>query len=385
MTSTDPAPTGLETLPVEGKASRRKAVIGRTIGWSAVLLAGTLGVAIFHWSEHHPRSDDGKISAAVIGIAPRVSGPIRSLPIRDNQLVRAGDVLFQIDPEPYELAAQVAKANVEAISGELKNALRAIEVQRLQIRTAAGALAKAQALLAETTETYNRLAPLLAKRYASPEQGDTARRAKEGAAASVEITAAELAAAAVAVQDASPLQSRQRAAEAELAQAELAVRDCTVLAPFDGRVAGMNLSVGAFARVAVDVLTFIDTRQWYVLAKFREGELASIHPGDKVRVELMTSPGRIFFGEVESLGWGVTALPQDPFPGLPIVMRELDWVRLALHGGINGMGLRVAADRPLVRDILRRIFSYARGRRAAGDPGAAGYRGAAGLCVRRLA
>lgn len=344
----DPSPTGLEIPRVAEKTSRRRAAAGRVIGWGAVVLASGLALAVFLWSERHPRSDDGIISARVVGIAPRVSGPIRVLPIRDNQFVREGEVLFQIDPEPYELAARVAAANAEAIGGELKNARRAIEAQRLQIRAAAGGLVKAETALAEATETYNRLAPLLPKRFASPEQVDTARRTKEAAAASVEVATAELAAAEAAVQDTAPLQSRQRAAEAALAEAELAVRDCTVRAPFDGRVAGMNLAAGAFARTAIDVLTFIDVREWFVVAKFRENELAGIRYGDKVQVELMTAPGRTFSGEVESIGWGVTAMPQDPFPGLPIVLRELDWVRLAQNFPVR---IRLGNDIPA--DLLR--------------------------------
>jgi len=325
----NPSPTGLEKPKHPAPGSQRRAGIGKLIGWGAVVLVEVTALALGFWTEHHPRSDSGIISAHVIGIAPRVAGPIRSLPVQDNQLVPAGDILFEIDPEPYKLAADVARANLEAIDGEIGNARRAIESQRLQVRAAAGGLVQAETALAETTETYNRIAPLLAKRYASPEQVDTARRAKESAAAAVEVALAELAAAESAVLDTAALDARQKAAAAALAQAELAVSDCTVRAPFEGRVAGMNLAEGAFARTAMDVMTFIDTRQWYAVAEFRESELRGIRPGDPARVEIMTAPGLVFQGEVESLGWGVTALPQDPFAGLPIIMKELDWVRLA--------------------------------------------------------
>jgi multidrug efflux system membrane fusion protein len=323
------SPTGLEKPRELPSGSRRRAGLGKLIGWGAVALSAFLAVILVMWSDRHPRSDNGKISAHVIGIAPRVSGPIRALPVQNNQLVRSGEVLFEIDPEPYLLAADVARANLDAINGEIGNAWRAIEAQRLQVRAAAGTLVQAETALAEATETYERLAPLLPKRYASPVQVDTARRARESAAAAVEVARAELASAEASVLDTSALESRQKAAAAALAQADLAVRDCTVRAPFEGRVAGMNLSPGAFARTAVDVMTFIDTRHWYVVAEFLESELRGIRPGDQAKVELMTAPGQAFAGEVESLGWGVTALPQDPFPGLPIVMKELDWVRLS--------------------------------------------------------
>lgn len=342
------SPTGLETPRQPSPGSRRRAAAGRIIGGGSVVLVILAALALAFWAERHPRSDSGIISAHVIGIAPRVSGPIRSLPVRDNQLVPAGDILFEIDPEPYKLAADVARANLEAIDGELGNARRAIEAQRLQIKAAAGSLVQAETALAETTETYNRLAPLLPKRYASPEQVDTARRAKESAAAAVEVARAELAAAESAVLDTAALEARHRAALAALAQAELAVRDCTVRAPFEGRVAGMNLAEGAFARTAMDVMTFIDARQWYVVAEFRESELRGIRPGDQARIELMTAPGQTFEGKVESLGWGVTALPQDPFAGLPIVMKELDWVRLAQRFPVT-----IRLEKNIPADLLR--------------------------------
>ena len=95
-------------------------------------------------------------------------------------------------------------------------------------------------------------------------------------------------------------------------------------------------------------MTFIDTRQWDVVVEFQESELDGIRPGDLARVELMTAPGRTFEGRVESLGWGVTALPQDPFAGLPIVMKELDWVRLAQRFPVK---IRLAKDVP--PDLLR--------------------------------
>jgi len=345
---TNPSPTGLESPRQLAPQAKRRAAMGKLIGWGAIALVILAALALGAWSSRHPRSDSGIVSAHVIGIAPRVTGPIRSLPVQDNQLVSGGDVLFEIDPEPYALAVDVARANLEAISGELGNARRAIEVQRFQVSAAAAALAQAETALLEATETYGRLAPLLPKRYASPEQVDTARRAKESAAAAVEAARAELAAAEAAILDTAALEARCRAAAATLAQAELAVRDCTVRAPFDGRVTGMNLSEGAFARTAVDVMTFIDARQWYVEADFLESELREIRPGDAARVEIMTAPGQTFRGEVESVGWGVTAMPQDPFAGLPIVMKELDWVRLAQRFPVT-----IRLDKDIPPELLR--------------------------------
>jgi len=342
------SPTGLEKSTANAPGVRSRRILGAAIGWGAVVLAVGASIVLARWATQHPRSDSAKVSAPVIGIAPRVSGPILSLPVHDNQLVAAGEILFEIDPEPYALAAAVAQANLEAVNGELENAKRAIDAQRMHVRAAMGTLALAETTLAETTETYGRLAPLLAKRYASPEQVDSARRARDSSASAVEVARAELAAAEASVLDTAALQARQRGALAALAQAELAVRDCVVRAPFEGRVAGMNLAAGAFARIGVDVMTFIDTGRWYVVADFRETDLRGIRTGAPARVEIMTAPGRNFPGKVESMGWGVTDLPQDPFGGLPIVLKELDWVRLSQR-----FPVRIRLGKEVPQDVLR--------------------------------
>jgi len=336
-----PTATGLEEPRTENKSRRVR--LGRLIGWGCVLLAVGAGALVWSWNASHPRSESATISAPVVGIAPRVSGVISRLPIRNNDLVPAGDILFEIDSEPYRLAEEAAAANLAAIEGELVNVKRSIAAQEQQVIAAEAVLKKSQTARDEAAETYQRLAPLLAKRYVTPESVDTARRAKESAEFGVAAAEAELLSARASVADPAPLVARRLAAVANLELAKLAVRDCTVRAPFDARVAGMHLAAGAFARVGVDCFVLIDTTRWEVEATFREGDLRHIRPGQPAEVELLTARGKTFRGEVESLGWGVTPLPTDPFPGLPIVPRQLDWVQLAQKFPVT---IRLPSDIP---------------------------------------
>ncbi len=324
---------------------------GKLLGWGFVALLVIVGLIAVRNFIAHPRSEHGRVSANVVGIAPRVSGPIKRLPLADDQSVAKGDILFEIDPAPYELALRVAEANRDAAAGELINVERAIAAQKAQVLSAAALLAQARTAQAQTEEAYRRVEPLLAKKFATAETVDTARHARDAAVASVEAAQAQAASAEAAVQDIAPVQARLKAAEASVAEAALAVSDCTVRAPFNGRVAGLSISAGAFARAAIDVITLIDTDDWHVEANFRESELRRIRAGDPADVEIMTMPGRRFTGEVESIGWGVTELPRLPYAGLPIIQRELDWVRLAqdfpvrirLTGDIPPGALRVGA------------------------------------------
>ena len=236
---------------------------------------------------------------------------------------------LRIDPEPFVIASAIAQANRDALAGEVANARGAIEAQRLQVDAARAVLSQVETALAQAEETYQRLAPLLEKRFTTPEAVDTARRARDTAAAGVAVAKAELEATRALIQDVEPLLARQRALSGLVEAAELALRHTVVRAPFPARVAALTISEGAFARTGFDTITLIDTRRWWVVADFRESELRHIQVGDRVRVTLATAPGLEVGGIVDGIDWGVTAMPQNPFPGLPIVLRQLDWVHIA--------------------------------------------------------
>jgi multidrug efflux system membrane fusion protein len=343
------APTGLEQPRGTKGATHKRAIFGKILGWGFVVSAILLGALAARNMLIHPRSGTGsKIAANAIGIAPRVSGPIKSLPLQDDQAVKQGDVLFEIDPEPYELAARVARANRDAIAGEILNIERTIAAQKANVLAAQAVLAQAETARTQAEDSLRRVEPLLAKNYATADSVEKARNARDTAVAAVNAAQAQLSAAEFAVQDIAPLQAKLKATEAALAEAELSVRDCTVRAPFDGRVAGLNISVGAFARTAIDVLTLIDTGDWHVEANFRESELGRIQAGDRAEVQIMTAPGRTFAGEVESVSSGVSELPKLPYSGLPVVKRELDWVRLA-----QDFPVRIRFTESVPPDLLR--------------------------------
>ncbi len=333
------APLGLAGASRPDPARER---LGRLIGRGSILLAIGLGLIAFWRVSVNPRADDARIVANVVGIAPRVSGPIVRLPIHDDQQVAAGDVLFEIDPEPYAIVVKSTRADLAALDGEIRNARGEIKAQESQVVAARAGLAQAEIGLAETRATYDRLQPLLARRFATPETVGTARRARDVAAEAVRVAQAELVAAEAAVLELAPLLARRAAAASVLEGAELALRDTVVRAPFPARVVSLTISEGAFARIGIDTVTLIDTRQWWVVANFTETELRHIHEGDAARLDLSTWPGAVT-GTVESLGFGVTPLPEDPFPGLPIVMKNLDWVHLAQRFPVR---IRIPADVP---------------------------------------
>jgi multidrug efflux system membrane fusion protein len=318
-------PTGL----AENSADRNptKARLGALIGWSFVILAIVASVITYAWNSRTPPCNNGVLMADMIGIAPRVSGPIKELPIKDNQFVHKGDLLFEIDPAPYEIAVQAAKANLAMAEGALKNAGLQIAAQEDQAKAAQASLDQAQAKLATAKDNYDRIAPLLAKHYASAQDVSDAKNTMQSAQAGVAASQAQLLSAQSSVLSIAEAQAKRDAAAANLAQAELNLKYCTVKAPFDALISQMSISRGAFASEGQQVFTLIDIHSWWVCEPYREGQIQKMKVGDPATIELKTAAGKFFKGTVESIGWGATpqALQKSI---LPVIPQALDWVQL---------------------------------------------------------
>src|SRR5262249_32574412 len=124
--------------------------------------------------------------------------------------------------------------------------------------------------------------------------------------------------------------AQREGAVAAVKLAALNLSYCKVVAPFPGRVISLNISPGAYASAGIPVFSMLDTRKWYVMANFREGEIPYLAPGADVDVYLVAAPDRHFAGKVEGIGWAVDPSGEFDVPhGLPYLRRELNWVRVA--------------------------------------------------------
>jgi membrane fusion protein, multidrug efflux system len=248
---------------------------------SLILVAGAIVITLYVWGivERHPRTDDATARANVVGLAPRVSGQILKLNVQDNQAVKEGDVLFEIDPEDYRLILEKAKAELAALDQQITQA----------------------------HDTLKRLEPLLPNGFTTAEIVDKARTA--------EIT----------------LQAQRKGAVAAINLEELHLSYCKVIAPFSGRVINLNISAGAHVTAGIPIFSLLDTSKWYVVANFREAEIRHMAPGSEAIVYLSSAPNQRFRGKVQGVGWAVKPEGEIDLPpsGVPYVKRELNWVRVA--------------------------------------------------------
>ena len=299
---------------------------------SVLIVLAAVVLALYVWSilEQHPRTDDATARANVVGIAPRVRGQIVELHVQDNQFVKAGDLLFEIDPEDYRWNLEKAKSALASLDQQIKVAQSQDFSLKFAVDAAEAAVERAKAQAKQTESTLRRLQPLLPKGFATAEQVDQARTAHQVAQTALAAEEQHLNQARVALSTLETLNAQRPGDVAAIKLAELELSYCKVTAPFPGRVISLNISHGAYASVGVPVFSLLDARRWYVMANFREGELRHMPPGTNAEVYLSSTPDRRFRGKVQGIGWAVEAEGEVLLPGrVPFIKRELNWVHLA--------------------------------------------------------
>jgi len=323
--------------------------VGRVLSIGIVAGAVLLAVVVVGRVVRHPQTDDATVMADVINVVPEVSGRIVELHVADNQAVKEGDLLFVIDPRPYEFAVAHARADVEALDAEIDLTGRRIQGQVYATAAARAAVQRAEAQARNATDTYNRLAPLAQQQFVTADKLDQALAAKRSADAGLEEARRKMMQAEKDVGDLNTLRAKRDAAAAALGKAELDLSHTRVEAPFDALVVNLHTAVGAFVTPGpVPVFALVDSRNWYVLANYRESELDRIAPGMAAEVYLMTDPRRRYRGTVQGIGWAVNPEDGHIVPGIPIIQRELNWVHIAQR-----FPVRIHIDDPQPADLFR--------------------------------
>ncbi len=372
----------------DNKQSSKYTLRGHLISGFIVLGALLTGVAVLYTVTNYPRTDDAEVVANLIGMAPLVAGPVVELPVRDNDFVKKGSLLYKIDDRPYLYALQDALAAQQRLEGDIENETRRISAQEStvdvanagrqnalanesrtddEIKVSEAAIAQASAALTQARAdadyavgNLHRIEPLLAKEFVTPDDVHRARSLAEAKTAAVEQAQSNLALAKAKLLSAT---AQKQQAVAQLAQTEAQVKEssqavlvlapliaqresraaavrlarynyeqCSVVAPFDARVTNLTISEGEYAKVGQQLFTLIDTRTWWVLANFRETQIEHLQVGTPADIYLMANLHKKLQGKVESVGYGVTPDPDvvgKLSQGLPDVQRTLNWVRLA--------------------------------------------------------
>jgi multidrug resistance efflux pump len=280
-----------------------------------------LGWLIYRLYYTNPRTDDAYVQANIAAVAAHVGGQIIRLPIRDNQRVKQGELLFVVDPRPYKLALDTAKTKLKLTEIETKTI-------RDTINSVAAQLAERKVEAANAKQYLARIVPLHKKDFVTENDVVEARNKLRAADAGVLSAASELEKARDTLGILEDVNQRERAAREAIEDAQLNYDYCFVRAPLDGYVTNLNFAEGQYANAGQPVLTLVDDRKWFVLAYFREDLLDRIRPGMRADVSLLSYPGRRFNGDVQGIGWGLFQQNGATVAGLPNVEETLNWVRL---------------------------------------------------------
>jgi multidrug efflux system membrane fusion protein len=310
---------------------------------SLIALVGVLvtGVLASRRIDQRPRTDDAYLQADLVHMAPDVSGRIVELNVRDNQAVHKGEVLFRIDPDPYRMRVDQARAAVQGLEAKLALTADQVASQTSKADAAARGIGSAEAQRALASSTLGRMEPLLGQGFVTAQQVDQARTAQRTAQIALQQAQLQADEARQAIINTKPTEAELEGARATLALAERDLNKTVVRAPCDGRITALDIAAGEFAATGHPLFTIIDTEHWYAIGNFRETDLAGIEPGQRATVYVMAQPSRRVPGKVDSLGWGVASDVSATFGGLPHVERTLNWVRIAAR-----FPIRVLLDAP---------------------------------------
>jgi multidrug resistance efflux pump len=246
-----------------------------TLVGSAAWAAGSL----YYRYLQTPWTRDGQVRANIVGIAPRVSGPIVRVAVHDNQSVHKGDLLFEIDPEDFQAQVDLAVGQVQNGEASLKQQTQNLQRQTELYRTHVNALQDFQ-----------------------------------NAQDSFEAARAQLV-----------------SAKANLELARLNLGYTKVVAPLEGFVTNMNTSSGTYVTAGNQLMALVDTSSFWVAGYFKENQLPHIRTGQKALITLMGHYGRPFEGIVQTVGWGIFVSDgsgSSTTDLLPSVSQTIDWVRL---------------------------------------------------------
>lgn len=296
----------------------------------AIIGGAVLAIGIFiQQRASNPYTDDASIDADIVHVAPSVSGRILRLPVHENQLVKAGDVLFEIDPEPFRLRVDLAAAELKAAEALLDTQRRAVATETSNATIAGDQVSQARAGLQLASNTLDRLEPLLGKGYVSAQQIDDAKTAKQKAETAYSQAVEQAAASKTAVGNLDNAVANVEARRASLALAERDLRETVVRAPHDGRVTGLTTETGEHVAPGQSPLTLVVTEQWYASANFRETELKHIAVGTCAVAYSLIDRRVAIKGKVDGIGWGVTDQDRVNLPsGIPFVAKSVNWVRV---------------------------------------------------------
>ncbi len=301
-----------------------------------LLVIGVLGgVGYQQYSSRYRSTENAYLNADVVQVAAQVAGRVTGVYVKDNQHVKKGEPLFDIDPEPFRIALAHAEADLAQAMQNSRQDTAEVAAARAQVEQTTMDLKNARA-------TYTRDKELVAQHFLSQQSTDDALTRVQTLEAALEQSRAKLTKALSA-----PAKPQERAdvlrAQAEIAQAKLDLEHAHVTATMDGQISNLSLTPGSLVGIGAPLFALIADNSYHIDANFKETELPGIHPGQEVDIKIDMYPGQTFKGTVESLSGGTGTA----FSLLPPQNATGNWVKIAQRVPVRIKLAPIDADHPL--------------------------------------
>jgi len=299
------------------------------------LLAVIAGLGYSYIAGFSRSTENAYINANVVNVASLVSGRVIAVHIQENQHVRKGDALFDVDPEPFAIALERAKADLALAHQTARQDNAEVAAARAQVEQSNSDLANARAILVRDRE-------LVAQHFLSQQSLDDAETRVQNLQAALEQDRAKLSKALSA-----PLNDNERGdvlkAQAEIDQAKLDLAHTHITASQDGQISNLTLTAGSLVGAGVPLFALIAENSFYIDANYKETELSGIHPGQPVDIKIDMYPDQHFKGTVESLSGGTGTA----FSLLPPQNATGNWVKIAQRVPVRIKFAPTDAEHPL--------------------------------------
>lgn len=289
-----------------------------------------------------PYTDQARIHGLITPVSPRVSGFITDIKVKLHSQVKAGDVLFQLDQRPFQIAVEMAEADID-------NTTQSVSASAASVKSSAGKLGVAKAQLDRAQRNWDRVQKVMKENEGALSESDKDQSETALLEALEQVASAEasLERAQQSLGESGPDNPKIRKAVQSLEKALLDLEFSTVLAPTDGVIESFEVDLGYYASAGQPITTLISSSDVWIQANLKENNLSKMHIDDEVEFALDIAPGKIFKGKVRSLGFGV-ATDQTNKGGLPSVSEKKGWLQ-----DPQRFPVIIGSDDPSIKDLYR--------------------------------
>lgn len=298
---------------------------GTRVG-TLIVLTLIVGSLVWYFAADRltPYTSQARVQAFVVPVAAQVSGTVLKVHVKNNDKVKQGQALFDIDPSQYQIALQKSRSDYESVRRSINASVAAVEAAKASLQAAEANHVRAEQDARRQERLYAEDPGAISVRLLEIAQATRVQARSQEKAAEADLRRAQETAG-----ERGDNNSQLLSARSAIEKAELDLKRTDVVAPARGLVTDLRTDVGQFAQVGAPAMILIVIHDLWINADMTENNLGNVNPGDKVAIVLDVMPGEVLKGRIRSVGRGVSS-DQQAQPGtLPTIENSRDWLRQA--------------------------------------------------------